>query len=483
LSIRLKTCSLLALAASGALLAATPASAETVYGGGGTLAAGLFRNWLDCRGTILVPVTTPANPSTGLPPATPASCATGTTPDRQANIFGYAGVGSGAGITAFLGQTSPTAVPTAPKFPNGNQDWESSTQGINYPAGVGYPRFDFAGSDATLTDAQINTYNTSAAPTRDAAVQLPIVATPVTIPFKATGLNIARPIAAGGNSGLYLSRKAYCGIFTGNIHDWADPILTADNLGTALVSTSTPIKVIVRSDSSGTTFLLSRHLEAVCDGSANAGGYNWNGGVGTTVTWPTVAGSSFTAFAGSGGVASTVQATAFSIGYVSPDYTQMVASPGVTPAPVVANLQNQADIAKTPATVTPRAPTLAATSAGVSAFVVPSINDARRWSAAIEGGTVTGSTQIIPTGSTNKMRNPPATATTAYPITGFTMANFYGCYTTATQTTAIKNFISWYTGSATNPDFIAGRDGFSPLLSSLKSTISTYAASAISTCS
>src|SRR5690349_9981875 len=151
------------------LFAAAPASAENVYGGGGTLAAGLFRHWLDCRGQVF---------NGGLPPACPSSS------DRLTNNYAYAGVGSGAGVTAFLGQTSPTATPTAPKFANGNQDWTIS--GITYP----YTRFDFAGSDASLTDAQINTYNSSVQPTRGAAVQVPIVATPVTIPVNMNGLTL-----------------------------------------------------------------------------------------------------------------------------------------------------------------------------------------------------------------------------------------------------------------------------------------------------
>lgn len=477
MSIRLKTCSLLALAASGALFAATPASAENIYGGGGTLAAGLFRHWLDCRGaSAFVPPATPANPSTGLPPAAPAGCV------RTTNNYAYAGVGSGGGITAFIARTSPTAVPTAPKFASGNQDWEDSTKSISYP----YPRFDFSGSDATLTDANLGTgvggyanTTTGALAKRGPAIQLPIVSTPVTIPFRPNGLNIARSNATGGNSGLYLSRAAYCGIFTGNINDWADGQLTTDNLGTPLVTTSTPIKVFVRSDSSGTTFLLSRHLEAVCDGSAAAGGFNWNGGVGTTVTWPTVAGSSFTPVAGSGGVASSVVATNFAIGYVSPDYTQMVGTNAlVTPAPVVANLQNQADIAKTPATVTPRAPTTTATANGVGAFVTPTVNDAQHWSAAIEGGTVVSGVQVIPTNNSNKMRNPPASGVglNAYPITGFTMVNFYTCYASA-QTQPVKDFISWYLTSA-GADTIALQDGFSPLSSTLASAVNSYATGA-----
>jgi ABC-type phosphate transport system substrate-binding protein len=444
------------------LFAAAPASAETIYAGGGTLAAGLFRHWLDCRGAILN--------SPGLPVVAPSSCATA---DRTANLYAYAGVGSGAGVTAFLGQTSPTAVPTAPAFPSGAQDWFSTAQSVSYP----YPRFDFAGSDASLTDAQINTYISSVQPTRHAAVQVPVVATPVTIPVNITGLNINRPIPSDGKSGLYLSRANYCGIFNGTITDWSDSRLTTDNLGVALAPAGSKIKVFVRSDSSGTTFLLSRHLQAVC----SSAGFPWTGGAATTVTWPTVAGS-FVPVAGSGGMASSIAATQFSIGYVSPDYTQMVATPVVTPAPVVANLQNQADIGKAASAVTPRAPSIAATTAGVSGFAVPTINDARHWSAAIEGGTVTGSTQIIPTTTANKMRNPPATATTAYPITGFTMVNFYGCYATATQTTAVKDFATWYVGSSANASFLAQRDGFSPLTGSLKTTIATYLGTAITGC-
>ena len=470
------------LMAGGLLSAAAPAPAETIYGAGSTLAAGLFRSWFDCYGIAL---------NGGKCPVT------GVTP--TSDLYAYAGVGSGVGIFALLNQTAPTAAPTAPTFVGSrgifNPNWLSSAQGVGYP----YPRFDFAGSDTTLWDSNINIYNSSAAPTGGPAIQVPVAGTAVAIAVNNTGLNIVRqppPHSLRSGFALYLSRESYCGIFTGNIVDWADARLKRDNNNTALVAGavgSHPIKVIVRNDSSGTTFLLSRHLEAVCDGTAAAGGFNWGGGVGTTVTWPTLTGSSFTKKDGSGGVASTVASTQFSIGYVSPDYTKMVTSPVVTPAPTVASLQNQADVnanpTNDPTLATPRAPTAAATSAGVSAFVVPTVNDARHWSAAIDGGTVTGSVQIIPTNSTNKMRNPPATAASAYPITGFTMVNFYGCYATATQTSAITAFVNWYldtTGTFQN-DFLAGRDGFSTLSSSLKNTIKAYAVTnattGIKTCS
>lgn len=441
------------LAVAGLLSATAPAPAETIYSAGSTLTAGLYRQWLDTLGT----------------PLNGPCLVTGGTP--TSDIYAYAGVGSSAGIAGFLNQTSPTASPTAP-ICNGVQHWQNPAQGVVYP----YPRLDFAGSAAPLTDAQIAMYNASVRPVRGPAIQVPAVAAAVTIPFNPTGLNInsGNPLPAGATSRLRLSRASYCGIFTGAITNWGHSSLTIDNGG--IVLSAQPIKVIIRADSSGTTYLLTRHLQAVCNGSAAAGGFTWTAGAGTTVMWPVVPGS-FIAMSGSAGMAAAVVTNQFTIGYVGPDYTQMIPAPWISPAPVVANLQNQGDI--TGGLTTPHAPTVASTAAGVSGFVLPTVNDAQHWSAAANGGIVSGGTghddgtQVIPTTSANRMRNP--TAASAYPIVGFALFDFYTCYATTARTNAIRTFVNWYTAGGLLP---TPRNGFAALSATVNSGVRSFATSA-----
>ncbi|MGK9233964.1 substrate-binding domain-containing protein [Inquilinus limosus] len=451
---RLKSCSLLALAAGALLINAAPASAEAIRGAGATLPFGLYRaasgtsSWFDTYAGVAFASCNPAS----------------------ANCIAYASLGSGAGLTAFLAQQSPNTQPPTP-YENSFIVYNEGTTGY----GSGPAFFDFAASDAVLTSAQLTTYANNVQPTRGPGIQIPTVGTPVAIAVNTTGLNINRPIPSGtklttgGTSGLFLSRRAYCGIFTGQITNWNHPVLTADNNGVQL-NANLPIRVYRRSDSSGTTFLFSRHLATVCNGTADlttghpAGNLaTWSGGVGTTVTWPT----SFTAANGSQGVAAGVVANQGAVGYLSPDFTQQATAPAVSPAPVAANLQNNADYANggAPSADTPRPAAPTYTQQGVAAFAPPASNTQAAWGAAAD---------------TAAMRNP--TGASAYPITGFTLLDLYGCYASATKVTALKNFVAAYTAGGTY-DSLALNSAFAPLTSTVKSRVNAWVSSGITTCS
>lgn len=75
------------------------------------------------------------------------------------------------------------------------------------------------------------------------------------------------------DGGLRLSVASLCGIYNGQITNWNDPSLTADNNGTSLEdpndptpvgSWSIPLVPVGRSDASGATFAFTRHLAKVC---------------------------------------------------------------------------------------------------------------------------------------------------------------------------------------------------------------------------
>ncbi|MGO1079012.1 substrate-binding domain-containing protein [Inquilinus sp. CA228] len=464
---------LAALAAGGLLSGTTQAPAAALYSGGSSAAFGLYLRWFQETNGGLTLLN--CNPSEVLTGGGTRTCVV------------YAPVGSGAGLAAFLNQQSPSALPSdwpyeSPFIPYD----ETFTPHIGVGYGAGREFFDFAGSDSVLTTAQIFAYNSATGPrsARGPAIQIPAAGMPVAIAFNTTGLTLhpSRIVPAGGSpsakmtiggSGrLYLSRRAYCGIFAGTITNWNDPVLTEDNLGQPLVTASTPIRVVVRQESSGTTFLLSRHLETVCNGGVDTSHpvvpgplANYGFGVGTVVSWPTT----FVKATGDNGVATAVASTTGAIGYVGPTYTQQAIAPEVSPAPVAANLQTRDSFehGQSPAVVKPIPPAPTHTQNAVDSFVVPTTPNVSNWSAALD---------------TAALHNPPNDATNpidpanpqAYPIVGFTLLDFYTCYFPASETAAIRKFITDYTNGGVY-DVAARNRGFAPLPPSVKTAVKTLA--------
>jgi phosphate transport system substrate-binding protein len=106
---------------------------------------------------------------------------------------------------------------------------------------------------------------------------------------------------------LKLSRKAYTGIFMGQVKKWNDPLIAKANPGVKLPDQT--INVVVRADSSGTTFVFTKHLSTISEKFAKEPGANNmpNWAVGTKSK-------------GNEGVTASVQTTPGSIGYVEYTY-------------------------------------------------------------------------------------------------------------------------------------------------------------------
>ena len=107
---------------------------------------------------------------------------------------------------------------------------------------------------------------------------------------------------------LKLTPDTIAGIFLGKITKWNDAALKADNGGVNLPSQD--IRVIHRSDGSGTTYIFTDYL---CKVSAD-----WKaktGGPGKSITWPTGDGAQ-----GNAGVATRITQTPGAIGYVELAY-------------------------------------------------------------------------------------------------------------------------------------------------------------------
>jgi phosphate transport system substrate-binding protein len=177
------------------------------------------------------------------------------------------------------------------------QGVESGAQ-INYQAigsGGGIEQFtaqtvDFGASDAPLQDDE-----TAALP--GAAVEVPTVLGGVVIAYNVSGLK----------TGLKLDGATAAGIFLGDITNWHDPAIAAQNPGVTLPDG--PIAVVHRSDESGTTFVFTSWLASQSS--------DWQSKVGAdkAVQWPTGTGGD-----GNDGVAAGIAQTEGAVGYLSYDF-------------------------------------------------------------------------------------------------------------------------------------------------------------------
>src|SRR6202035_1827234 len=112
-----------------------------------------------------------------------------------------------------------------------------------------------------------------------------------------------------GVDNLQLSRQAYSGMFLGTVKRWNDPLIAKANPGVKLPDL--PINVVVRADSSGTSFVFSKHLSAISD--------EFDKGVGTN-TMPNW--SVGTKSKGNEGVTASIMTTPGSIGYIEYGYAK-----------------------------------------------------------------------------------------------------------------------------------------------------------------
>jgi ABC-type phosphate transport system substrate-binding protein len=473
-------------AISGASAATTP-----LYAGGSTLVEKVYRDLFNSYG----------NSSAGdLCRAAPAVCPTKAEEYNSAVELLYVGVGSGNGLTALenyssadlvAGAKTPDAVPT----PSGHDFgvFYGSGFGSAWVPGTGtgpfYPSVTFVDSDSNLAATDV------AAVAKlgfGPVLQIPGLVAAIAVPFNPSASWKPEGVKpTGGSSNVQLSTSTLCGIFTGQITKWSDPSITADNKGTQL-GTGT-ITVVYRNDSSGTTFIFTNALLNQCGTAAHPTNSKyqvpakWITDAGVTVNTKAPFYTSNTKFyitlfgkkdlpanflnnmtltgvtggaSGGGGVKKAVLATTGSIGYVSPDNVQPVASSG----PQAANIQSYYSFLHktTPVYVAPT-PTGATNAMQNSAPPTASeSSNPLNW----------GATQPLPT------------STLAYPIAGFSFIDLYTCYKSSAvaaslrATTAGKEgYLVWYYGTSSInkgvPAAILKQDGFAPVPTSWNTAINT----------
>ncbi len=155
---------------------------------------------------------------------------------------------------------------------------------------------DFAASDAAMSDAEI-------AKVEKGVVLLPMTAGEIVLAYN----------LPGDPQGLKLPRDVYPDILLGKITQWNDPRIAQANPDLSLPDM--PITVVSRADSSGTTYVFSRHLSAVSE--------EWKNGPGTgkTVQWPRS--DKFVAAPKNDGVTATIKQTPGAIGYIEYSYAKL----------------------------------------------------------------------------------------------------------------------------------------------------------------
>lgn len=136
-------------------------------------------------------------------------------------------------------------------------------QGIGSGAGINQlseETIDFAGTDAPLTDKELQEKDFS---------QFPMLSGGIVLIVNVPGVT---------ENQLRLSKKSLAGIWLGEIKKWNDPLIATDNPQLKLPDLN--ITVVHRSDGSGTTFLFTNYLSSISP--------EWKDkvGRGKTVNWP-----------------------------------------------------------------------------------------------------------------------------------------------------------------------------------------------------
>lgn len=245
------------LSANAAQAANAPQPATVLFGGGATLPAEAY------SGSSFLTANPPLRLTNTLPPL--GSNKTNANAVSKASLFwayaatvtnataglsnsavgvSYCQTGSGAGRRMLTGNTASNELAN-----KACGDYSGTPLGFGSPNALP----DFIGTDAPLNGTEVNTFNTNLATSlagKVQAVQLPEVAASVAIVYSNSAL---------GKTQLVLTQSDICGIFSGQITDWSGLKNTPK-----VTIASKPIKVLYRTDGSGTTFSFTNYLSYVC---------------------------------------------------------------------------------------------------------------------------------------------------------------------------------------------------------------------------
>lgn len=213
-------------------------------------------------------------------------------------------------------------------------------------------------------------------------IQVPVTAGPVCVIYNLPGVK----------SPIRLSPNALAGIYLGKIETWRDPAIARDNPGANLPSL--PVIVVHRVDGSGTTNIFTSYL------TKTSPEWSRKAGSGLIVTWPVGLSGD-----GSKRMMDLVKQKPGAIGYAELSYANQNGLP-------VASIENSAG--------TYVVPSPESTTAAVDAFAEELAKDSRA--------------PIV---------DPPASAKTAYPISGMSFALIPKDRQDGAEQKAVKDFIAY----------------------------------------
>ncbi len=222
---------------------------------------------------------------------------------------------------------------------------------------------DFAGSDAPPKPGEVSQM-------KNGMIMVPTAGGAVAVAYNLSGV-----------SNLQLSREMLGKIFAGEVKTWNQ---VSSNLP------NKPIKVVVRADSSGTTFIFTRHLSAI------SSAFKSKVGTDKAPSWP----AGFLSGPKNDGVAAVIKQTDGAIGYVQDTYARQNSIP-------TAKLQNKA-----------------------GQFVEPSLQAANQAMAAVQFNSSFNTTNI---------QDPPQ----GYPIVGITWLLIKEKYEDQATADTIKKMVNW----------------------------------------
>jgi ABC-type phosphate transport system substrate-binding protein len=419
------------VAAAAIALSGASYAAPVVWGGGSTLAGPYYQTVFALLNAATPTATFGATGAT-LNPVDPTN-----------SQLGYAELGSGTGRSQF-----ETNVPNTSHSGN----LEVAGDDIAYGA-----------SDAFISASDLTAY-APLEPTDGPMIQVPTLGVPVTVAYDFTP-NLKAGKTSPFAATLKMTDADLCKIYSDPNPTWLD-VASVDKVylaNKALFQAVPfgPLSVVVRSDSSGTTFLFTQHLAAVCPSSTSSSAWNWagtNSGAGGAIsTWPadgTTASAPFTGttpnfvgengnggeaiFMTTGGTAGAAPANA--IAYISPDYTSIAPKSGHSTSLPVASLVNATN-------GTAYQPSAANTSLGLT-------NPGS--SATHLGAPSTFATAEVQTNWVPSI----ATPTEGYPIVGYTNMIFAQCYANNNVATELRTFLKdqyngTYATQIANAGFVA----------------------------
>ncbi|HVO84206.1 MAG TPA: phosphate ABC transporter substrate-binding protein PstS, partial [Syntrophobacteria bacterium] len=250
---------------------------------------------------------------------------------------------------------------------------------------------DFAASDAAMTDEEM-------AQVKEGVQLLPMTAGTIVLAYN----------LPGNPKSLKLSRQVYPKIFNAEIKKWNDPLIAKENPDVKLPDLD--ITVVRRADSSGTTFVFTKHLSAISEAWAKGPGF------GTTVKW--AESDKIVAAPKNDGVTATIKQTPGAIGYIEYGYAQMAKVE-------MAALQNKA-----------------------GKFVLPSE----------KSGAEALAKATMPTDLRVWLPDPAGDG--SYPIATYTWMIFYKKYADPNKAKAIRDLINY---CLTEGQKISGQMGYIPL--------------------